>query len=103
MTSIWCEINGEELSLEIEGHATGSPEACAGISALVEALGTYIMDAGAGHVNRLYERWIEDGSCGFRLRGDKTMAEVWRLVCIGLMQISMACPDQVSMLWNGAV
>lgn len=102
MTTIICEIAGSEMSLELDGHATGSPEACAGISALVEALGTYIVDAGAKHVHRLYERWIEDGSCGFRLRGDQTMAEVFRLVCIGLMQISMAYPDQVSIQWTGS-
>lgn len=100
MTTITCEIVGNEMSIELDGHATGSPEACAGVSAIVEALGTYIKGAGKRHVYKLYEHWVSPGSCGFRLRGDSAMAEVWRMACIGLTQISMAYPGQVSMTWE---
>ena len=99
MTKIFCET-GDELLLELDGHATGSPEACAGISALVEALGSYIKADLGQHLDTVHECRVEPGSCAFRVKGDETAAEVFRLVCIGLAQIAMACPEQVSISWN---
>ena len=99
MTKIFCEL-GEDLVLELDGHATGSPEACAGISALVEALGSYIEADKGHHLYAVHECRVEPGSCTFRVKGDETATEVYRLVCIGLAQIAMACPEQVSISWN---
>lgn len=103
MTTIRCAIDGETLSLEIDGHATGCQEACSGISALVEALGTYVVRADDGHAKKVLDMSLEPGRCLFRVIGDSTMAEVWRVVCIGLIQISMAYPDAVSVVWSGQI
>lgn len=97
MTRIWCQI-GDELALEVAGHATGSPAACAGISALVEALGTYIEADQGTHIHKVLAHTVEPGACSLRVEGDEAAAQVWRLVCIGLAQIAMACPEQVRLV-----
>lgn len=98
MTVINFDIDGRAMMLEVTGHATGSPEACAGISAIVEALSTYI--SVSAHVSRVCEHKVDDGNCIFRVSGDSALAEVWRMACIGLKQIALAYPGQVSMEWE---
>lgn len=103
MTTIRCAIDGDDMTLEIDGHAAGCQEACSGISALAEALGTYIGHAGEDHATKVLDMTLEPGRCSFHVHGDDTMAEVWRMVCVGLIQISMAYPDAVSAVWSGQI
>lgn len=100
MTVIRCSIGDGEYSLEADGHAVGSPEACAGVSALIEALDGYLENAGDDHVWSIHERWAEDGSACFRASGGEDLGEVWRAVCIGLTRIALAYPQAVGVEWG---
>lgn len=96
MTRVTCEQIGSLFLLKVDGHATGCPEACSGISAIVEALGTYIMQQDNEHVSSVSEFILDSGYCLFKVEGDSALAEVWRMAEIGLKQIAMAHPDFVS-------
>lgn len=96
MTRITCEQIGNLFLLEVDGHASGCPEACSGISAIVEALGTYIRQPDNEHVSSVSECVIDSGYCLFKAEGDGALAEVWKLAHIGLAQIAMAYPECVS-------
>lgn len=96
MTRITCEQIGSLFLLEVDGHATGCKESCSGISAIVEALGTYIRQPDNEHVSSVSEFILESGYCLFKVEGDETLAEVWKIAEIGLKQISLAHPDFVS-------
>ena len=100
MTAIKCSIGDGEYTLEADGHAAGSPEACAGISAIVETLDGYLTNASGEHVYSIHEKWVEDGTAGFSASGDDALGEVWRAACIGLMKISLSYPDFVSVNWE---
>ena len=96
MTKITCEQIGSLFLLEVDGHATGCQEACSGISAIVEALGTYIRQPDNEHVSAVSECMIDSGYCLFKVEGDEALAQVWKLAHIGLAQIAMAHPAFVS-------
>lgn len=99
MTIIRCGAAGQDMELEVDGHAAGAPEACAGISAIVEAVSTYV--GCSDHVYAVYEHTVQEGYCIIRASGDCAAQEAWRMACIGLAQISMAYPEQVSVEWTG--
>lgn len=100
MTVIRCCIGDGTYNLEADGHAVGSPEACAGISALIEMLDGYLENAGDDHVWTIHERWAEDGTACVRASGDEALGEVWRAACIGLTRIALAYPQIVSVEWK---
>lgn len=101
MTEIVCAAgdNGE-CRLRAQGHATGSVEACAGVSAILEALDGYL-SYGGGHVKEIRERWIAPGDVGLDVMGDEALRQVWRMAGIGLMRIAKAYPAQVCVSWEG--
>lgn len=100
MTKIVCDIIFDKdqrncnVMLEASGHATGSVEACAGVSAIVEALNAYVQVS--VHVSETYEHIVEPGHFVIRASGDVVLGEVWRMACIGLKRIALSYPKQVS-------
>lgn len=96
MTKIYCERKQSRYTLAAEGHAAGSPEACAGVSALTNALLLYALNE-TGHVRAIHA--MEEGEALFQLcfTGDDAAGEVWKAAVLGLASIAKAYPEQVQM------
>ena len=84
MITAYVEL-GEVCRLSVDGHATGSPEVCAGVSAVVYALAGYL-------TNRVPEAEIrlDSGRAQISCRGQRAMFE---MAWIGLAQIEKAHPE----------
>ena len=69
MTRIYCAQNKGRYSLRAEGHATGSQEACSGVSAITNALMLYAVNE-VSHVSTIHTMEEEDGRFCLRFSGD---------------------------------
>lgn len=95
MTKIYCAQNKDRYSLRAEGHATGSQEACSGVSAITNALLLYAINE-PDHVRVIHTREEEAGHFCLRFSGDETAGAAWKMAVMGLISISMAYPEQVA-------
>lgn len=95
MTRISCTHSGDRYAIRAEGHATGSQEACSGVSAVTNALMLYAVNA-PEHVRAIHAR--EEGPGAFLLdfEGDEAAGAAWKLTVMGLLSIAKACPEQVA-------
>lgn len=76
------------------GHASGAPEACAGVSALLYALAGWLANAPAGvHAQRVA---LAPGEAELVFSGDAAADAAGELIAIGLAQIASAAPAAVS-------
>lgn len=95
MTKIYCAQNKDRYSLRAEGHATGSQEACSGVSAITNALLLYAINE-IDHVRVIHTMEEEAGHFCLRFSGDETAGAAWKMAVMGLISISMAYPEQVA-------
>lgn len=95
MTKIYCAHSGTRYSIRAEGHATGSQEACSGVSAITNALLLYAIND-TDHVRVIHTREEEAGHFCLRFSGDETAGAAWKMAVMGLISISMAYPEQVA-------
>lgn len=94
MTKIYCAKNKGRYSLRAEGHATGSQEACSGISAITNALILYAVNE-VSHVYTIHTMEEEDGHFCLRFTGDDQAGAAWKMAVMGLISISKTYPEQV--------
>ena len=97
MTEVRSEL--EETSpgicrflLEAKGHATGSVEACAGISALFTALHSYLINA-KDYIRDIEIETNEDGYYRIEFEGDETAFTAYMVILSGLLSIEKGYPD----------
>lgn len=90
MTVIRATLDGGRCSIRAQGHATGSPVVCAGVSALLCALSGYLANRERGGV--FYNK-TEPGDAVFAFSADPEAMEAVRCVLIGLLQIQLSHPD----------
>lgn len=95
MTKIYCAHSGTRYSIRAEGHATGSQEACSGVSAITNALLLYAIND-TEHVRVIHTREEDAGHFCLRFSGDETAGAAWKMAVMGLISISMAYPEQVA-------
>lgn len=77
-----------------KGHAKGSIEACAGVSALMEALHCYLLNA----KNVIHDIEIETNQDGFYrivFEGDDTAFTAYMVILSGLLSIEAGYPEYV--------
>lgn len=65
MTRVYLERDGNLYTLSAQGHATGSVEVCAAVSALIQTLRCYLM----GREAMIYDR-MTDGAAFLTFRID---------------------------------
>lgn len=94
MTRIYCAHNKGRYSLRAEGHATGSREACSGVSAITNALMLYAVNE-VSHVSTIHTMEEEDGRFCLRFSGDEQAGAAWKMAVMGLVSISRSYPEQV--------
>lgn len=96
MTVVRYGRTGDRCRLELRGHAAGNPAACAGLSALTNALTLYL----ERHPVRVHA--LEEGEGVYRadFAGDDAAA-VWACVVLGICSIAAAYPEQVEVAGEG--
>ena len=93
MTVITITSGGGRYELTAEGHASGSPEACAGVSAILCALAGWLENAPAGvGVEKIT---TEPGRAALRFSGGAAAETAAELAEIGLRRIALAAPEAV--------
>lgn len=97
MTRVRYGRTGDRCRLELRGHAAGNPAACAGLSALTNALTLYL----ERHPVRV--RALEEGDGFFRADfiAEPAAAAVWACVVLGIRSIAAAYPEQVEVAGEG--
>ena len=95
MTKVEITISEPRFSIILDGHATGSPEVCSGISALTNALADFLENNDEKlflkSINMEHSGW---GYIMFELEDPSPFIKgAFELVMIGLLQIQKGYPD----------
>ena len=90
MTKVYGEVSGGRCLITAQGHATGSPQVCAVVSALLSAVDGYLSQ----HPDMVIRR--ELASADVVLEFEATAQSVFDVAMIGLIQIEMAHPEFIS-------
>ena len=85
MTKVYIATNGEELVLAAQGHATGSVEACAGVSAILYALAGFVINEMPGAATALK---LEPGKAEICCPDTEKLRTAFEMAAIGLAQIA---------------
>ena len=98
MIDVIAAYRPASLSLRVSGHATGRPEVCAGVSALLYALKGWAEAAAAQEAwpRGEWEARIGKGSATLRLPRTEGAELAFGLVFRGLLQIYATAPEAVS-------
>lgn len=83
MTKVYIAQEGDMLILSVQGHATGSAEACAAVSGIVCALAGYALNEA---INAPTLR-LADGDAYIACRVSGKLRAAYKMAAIGLMQI----------------
>ena len=89
MTQVYAERSGNRCILSAKGHATGSPEVCAGVSAILYALAGYLIN----HDIKISEQRMEDADVHLEFTGGEGAVAAYEMAVIGLLQIEKAHPE----------
>ena len=100
MVRIRAVERGGEYALSADGHATGSEQTCAAVSAVLDGFLGYLANSGA-HARLLEAPELESGRVRLRFTGDAAAGEVWRMTLISLLQLQAAEPERVCIEWSG--
>lgn len=96
MTVVRYGRTGDRCRLSLRGHAAGNPAACAGLSALTNALTLYL----ERHPVRVHALEEGEGVYSADFAGDDAAA-VWACVVLGICSIAAAYPEQVEVAGEG--
>ena len=96
MTRVRYGRTGDRCRLELRGHAAGNPAACAGLSALTNALTLYL----ERYPVRVHALEEGEGVYSADFSGDAAAA-VWACVVLGICSIAAAYPEQVEVAGEG--
>ena len=99
MTKITARKSGARCTLSAKGHATGSPEACAAVSALLYGLAGYLANAEREGKAEVLCRRMESGDAQLKFTG---AAEAFDMAIIGLAQVALVHPEQVEVKYSEA-
>ncbi len=94
MTEIRMERGGGRYALTARGHATGSPQVCAAISALVYALAGYLENV-RGTV-QVGESRLDSGDARLCWSGGTRAEAAYELAAVGLCQLAKRYPRYVA-------
>lgn len=95
MTQVCAQRSGNRCILSAKGHATGSVEVCAAVSAILYALAGYLANAVHERYIEFYEHRMEEADVMFDFSGDECTAAAFEMAAIGLAQIAKAHPEYI--------
>lgn len=94
MTNITIQCSGGSFKLTAVGHAAGSPEVCAAVSAIVYALGGCLKNLEAAGTVELRALTLESGCAEIEAAGQESRI-AFEMAAVGLMQIAAKYPELV--------
>ncbi len=86
MVKVVCRSGPRAWSVTAKGHATGSPELCAAVSALMYALAGFVRNSGVDSRVRL-----TSGDAVVRSR--TVPGDAYRMAVIGFLQLEKSYPE----------
>jgi uncharacterized protein YsxB (DUF464 family) len=92
MTEVIIRRDGQIFYVSAQGHATGSVEVCAAVSALMYTLDGYLNNAPV----RIYEERFEPGDVLLRFEGGVEAETAFNMTAVGLQMLELSFPDHVS-------
>ena len=93
MTTVYLEHEGGTFAIHARGHATGSPEVCAAVSALMYTLAGWLKQhPEIGGIQRLDDG---DASVVFFDRSDAAKT-AFELADVGFRQLAASYPEYIS-------
>lgn len=95
MTKVYAEFEGGRCLLNLEGHATGSPEVCAAVSGIVYALAGYVTNAERDGHAEIYSMIMDSGRALLHFHGDDRVCGACEMAFVGLMQIEKQHPEHI--------
>ena len=98
MIQVKASSDGGRYRFRMEGHAEYNPGndiVCAGASAIAYSLLGYLHNA-PEHIEVVEELIEESGLVSIRLQGDETLSHAFDMAVIGLMQIAVKYPENIS-------
>lgn len=98
MTAVAYKMDGGKCSIAANGHAEGSSEVCAGISAIMYALGGWLVNAAQDGKAKVHCIKLDSGCAELSATGGEDVESVFSMAIIGLMQIAQAYPQHVKIL-----
>lgn len=101
MTTVTLSTDGCKYGVKCEGHAE-TPEVCAAVSVLVQALQGWLHSAGA----KISKERFEPGNCELAFSGDGLTGmyecdAVHEMVSIGFLRLQATVPEQVKVIYKG--
>lgn len=95
MTTIYAAEAGGQYLVAAKGHATGSEQVCAGVSAIMYALAGTIKN---NHCCKELDCKIQDGFLLCKFSGGREAAAYYELTVIGLKQIANSYPEYIEIV-----
>lgn len=94
MTTVTLSKGGNVYTVSAQGHATGRPDVCAGISTILQALDTWMQTEDGVTV---LERRVHSGDVLLKFRGNGSNTS-FRLVTMGLKRLEATDPETVKVI-----
>lgn len=95
MTDIRVQRDGTRCTLSAQGHATGSEQVCAAVSAVLYALAGYVTNAIRERYIEVYDWRMESADVVLDFNGDEGTTAAFEMAVIGLAQIAQKHPEYV--------
>ena len=92
MTNVYLEADGSRYTIVCKGHASPSPEVCAGISVLVQSIAGWTHNSDA----KIITEKLEDGDAVLRFSGGAECRAVFDLAVVGFSQLASSFPELVN-------
>ncbi len=94
-----CEVYMSRMDrsylVTVTGHAAGSSEACAGVSAIVYALAGYLENARRDRLVNIKEVRLDSGDARLEWLGQPRARAAFDMAVVGLAQIAEKYPEAV--------
>lgn len=92
MVEVYCEQDGSRYIVSARGHATGSPETCAAVSALLQTLEGWCLNEET--VTLAYSR-VESGSVTLEFVGVDKAETAYDIIVTGFLRLMATDPELV--------
>ena len=93
MTQVLARREGNRCYLSATGHATGSVEVCAGVSAILYSLAGYLENAAMARELEISVLRLESGDAVIEFEADGQAREAYEMAVIGLIQMAQMYPQ----------
>lgn len=92
MTHVYIEQDGDRYTICAKGHATGSTEMCAAVSALLYTLAGWLRNSDTETITAR----LDPGDACLMFRGAADAQTAFDLMTVGFLQLAASSPELIS-------